>query len=200
MSISCVLFDLDGVIRTFDEGARRGIERRFGLDDGALTATAFDPDLIDQLVTGRISRLAWSTEVGRRLGAPEAARAWTADIGRPEPDVLGLLDELREGGYTASILTNGTDTIPAELAQLGIDQHVDAVFNSAEIGVAKPDPAAFRYVCRALGISPKSVFFTDDSPHKLSGAIEIGMQAVAFTGVASLRVSLAAAGVDVRCS
>lgn len=197
MPISCVLFDLDDVIRFFDQTARAAIERSHGLPDGSLMATAIDPDLIEPLVTGRLTRAEWSAEVGRRAGSPEAAAAWTADIGTPDPEALDLIDELRVAGYTVAILTNGTDTIDAELATLGIDRHVDAVFNSAVIGVAKPHPDAFRHVCRELGIAPESVFFTDDSASKLAGAIEIGMAAVVFTTVGSLRRALRDAGVRI---
>ena len=138
--IECTLFDLDGVIRHFDDDARARVEQRHGLADGALARAAMEPELLDRLVTGRLTRAAWSAEVGRRVGSAEAGAAFIADIGTPDPPALDLLDELRASGYTVAILTNGTDTIPAELEALGIDQHVDAVFNSAEIGVAKPSP------------------------------------------------------------
>lgn len=195
--IDCVLFDLDDVIRFFDQAARAAIERRHGLADGSIMATAIHPDLIEPLVTGRLTRAEWSAEVGRRVGSPEAAAQWTADIGTPDPEALELLDELRAAGYTVAILTNGTDTIDAELAVLGIDRRVDAVFNSAVIGVAKPHPDAFRHVCRELDVAPESVFFTDDSASKLIGALEIGMTAVVFTSVGSLRRALLAAGVRI---
>ncbi|MGI9616415.1 MAG: HAD family hydrolase [Acidimicrobiales bacterium] len=197
MPISCILFDLDDVIRFFDQAARAAIEGSYDLPDGSLMATAIDPDLIESLVTGRLTRAEWSAEVGRRVGSPEAAAEWTVDIGTPDPDALALLDELRAGGYTVAILTNGTDTIDAELATLGIDQHVDAVFNSAVIGVAKPHPDAFRHVCRELDVAPESVFFTDDSASKLGGALEIGMTAVVFTTVGSLRRALRDVGVRI---
>ncbi len=197
MSIVCVLFDLDGVIRHFDDDARQRIERRHGLADGELIATASTPDLLGRLVTGRLTRAAWSAEVGRRVGSPEAAAAWTVDIGTPDPAVLDLVDEIRAGDVLAAILTNGTDTIAAELAILGIDRHVDRVFNTAEIGVAKPDPSVFRHVCEALDVVPESVFFTDDSPRNVEGAAGVGMTAVHYTGVDPLRRDLREAGVDV---
>ena len=82
------------------------------------------------------------------------------------------------------------------MAELGIDQRVDAVFNSAEIGHAKPDPRAFAHVCSELDVEPSTVFFTDDSAHKLAGAIELGMTVRHFVGVGDLRAALVAAGVQ----
>lgn len=197
MPIGCVLFDLDGVIRHFDEAARHRIERRYGLAEDALLNGGANPDLIGRLVTGRLTRADWAAEVGRAVGSPQAASEWIRDIGHPDSAVIDVLDELRASGYIAAILTNGTDTIPAELAELGIDRHVDAVFNSSEIGVAKPDPAVFGHVCHELGVSPAAVFFVDDSQRNVTGAVEVGMKAVVFTGVDGLRVSLAEAGVNV---
>jgi putative hydrolase of the HAD superfamily len=66
---------------------------------------------------------------------------------------------------------------------LGIESRFDAIFNSAELGVAKPDRRAFEMVCSRLGVEPAEVLFTDDSERKLEGAIEIGMTARHFTGV-----------------
>lgn len=69
------------------------------------------------------------------------------------------------------------------------------MFNSADIGHAKPDVQAFRHVAAALDLPPEEVFFLDDSPGKLSGARALGMTTHHFTGVAALRAVLHAAGV-----
>lgn len=111
--------------------------------------------------------------------------------------MLTLSDELRAAGIRTAILTNGTDTIPAELHESGIDEHVDAVFNSAEIGIAKPDPKAFQHVLNALALTAEAVFFTDDSAPKLAGAEVLGIRTHHFTGVDGLRAALCATGVSV---
>jgi len=109
--------------------------------------------------------------------------------------VLALADELRARGRTVAVLTNGTDTIPAEVADQGIACRVDHVFNSAEIGHAKPDARAFTHVLEALDLTGPEVFFTDDSPPKLAGAVEVGMRAHAFVGLPQLRAALVEHGV-----
>lgn len=193
-TIRCVLFDLDGVIRHFDPARQAEIERRHGLEPGVLLATGMASPLIDRLVTGELTRAEWGAEIGRQVGAPEAARELIADQGNADQEVLAIIDELRARGLTVAILTNGTDEVPDELATLGIDRHIDALFNSAEMGIAKPDPAAFRHVCRALDLEPAEVFFTDDSTAKLAGAVEIGMLAETFTGADALRRQLGRLG------
>lgn len=195
MGISTVLFDLDGVIRHFDPDHLASVEADNGLAPGSLWAAAFEPELAERLTTGRCTRAAWTAEVGRRVGSPAAAEAWLGAKATTDTEMLGLIDELRAAGLTVAILTNGTDTIPSELAEAGIDVRVDAVFNSAEIGHAKPDRRAFEHVCAALGVAATEVFFTDDSPHKFDGALELGMTVHHFTGLADLRAALAGAGV-----
>lgn len=192
--ITTVLLDLDGVIRHFDPDHRAKIEAAAGLVPGTLWAAAFDDDLVQQLITGRITRATWTTAVGEAVGNAEVATEWLAEKGTLDPEMVELIDELRASGTTVAILTNGTDTIPDELNELGLTSHVDAIFNTAEIGFAKPDPRAFQHACMALDVDPAQVFFTDDSQRKLSGAVEIGMTAEHFVGVGALRTQLTERG------
>lgn len=196
--VSVVLLDLDGVVRHFDSSSLAEVEQRHGLASGALMAAAFAPDLIESVTTGRISHAMWTDAIGAAVGSRLAAVEWLADRGSIDVDVLDLVDELRAGGVTVAILTNGTDAVAAELAQAGVDRRVDAVFNSADIGFAKPDIRAFEHVCRELEVAPAEVFFTDDSEGKLTGARELGMHVEHFVGVAKLRASLQALGLPDR--
>lgn len=188
--IRAVVFDLDGVIRHFDPEYVADVERRHAVEQGAIAAAMFAEPGISDVTTGRISRAEWVAGVGVAVGSPEAAAAWGAQRPQVDAEVLALADELRARGLTVAVLTNGTDTIAAEVAEQGIACRVDHVFNSAEIGVAKPDARAFRHVLDALGLDGAEVFFTDDSPAKLAGAVEVGMHAHHFVGVADLRLVL----------
>lgn len=194
MEPTTVLLDLDGVIRHFDPHRVAAIETRHGLADGTLHGTAFESELLEQVVTGRIRRSDWIEEVGARVGHPLAASECFADHGIVDESMLAEVDSLRSQGVVVAVLTNGTDTIPAEMAALGIDSRFDAIFNSAELGVAKPDRLAFETVCSRLQVEPPEVLFTDDSASKLKGAIEIGMTAHLFEGVDAFRQHLSDAG------
>ena len=39
-----------------------------------------------------------------------------------------------------ALLSDATDRLPRDLQRLGPDGELDAVFNSSELGLAKPDP------------------------------------------------------------
>lgn len=193
--IRVVLFDLDGVIRHFDPENAGGIERRHRLPQGTIEGVAFERPLIDEVTTGRISRAEWVRRVGERIGSAPAAEDWARQPAALDESVLALADEIRRTGIRTAVLTNGTDTIPDEIAAHGIADRFDAIFNSAEIGYAKPDIRAFRHVLEALDVTAAEVFFTDDSPSKLAGAESLSMRTHVFTGADDLRDRLIAAGI-----
>lgn len=66
-----------------------------------------------------------------------------------------------------------------KLNALGIDEWFDAVVISGEIGVAKPDAAAFRLALDQLVVEPESVWHVgDDLKTDVAGARAAGITAV----------------------
>lgn len=193
--VDAVVFDLDGVVRVFDLDEAIALERAHGVEPGAVAAVAEEPALVSRVLTGQITKAEWIAEVGRRLGSTTLAKAWGALDARLDDALVAVIDEVRAAGLPAVILTNGTDETPADIAALGLGERVDAVFNSAEIGHAKPDPRVFAHVCAALGLPPDRVAFTDDSPAKLRGASEIGMVARPYDDAVATRAWLVELGV-----
>lgn len=190
-----VLFDLDGVVRHFDPRNVEDIEARHGIAAGAIERFAFSSPLIERVTTGRLSRRDWVTQIAEHLGNRDAAAEWGRQPFRADLAVLSLADELRALGLRTAILTNGTDTIPAEAAALGLDAHFDEIFNSASIGFAKPDQQAFQHVLDRMAVGASTVFFTDDSPAKLTGAADLGMTTHLYMGVSELKRALLESGI-----
>lgn len=193
--ITTVLFDLDGVIRHFHPDAVAEIERHHGIEPGAIESFAFASPLLQEVTTGRLRRAEWVGRIADHVGSTAAAEEWARQPYSVDAGVMDLADQLRTEGFATAILTNGTDTIPAEAEHMRLRDHFDAVFNSAEIGHAKPDARAFRAVLEALEAAPDEVFFTDDSPGKLVGAEELGITAHHYEGLAGLRQALREHGI-----
>lgn len=193
--ITVVLFDLDGVVRHFDESAVADIEAVHALAPGSIAAFAFSEPLLTEVVTGRMTRADWVMRIGDHVGNHAAARAWGATPSHIDDAVVQLATEIRSLGLTTAVLTNGTDAIPAELHALEFPPAFGTVFNSAEIGRAKPDAGAFHHVLGALGVGAAEVFFVDDSPRNLAAAADLGIVTHRFTGAPRLRAALLEAGV-----
>ena len=66
------------------------------------------------------------------------------------------------------------------------------VFVSWELGLRKPEAAAFRQVAACIGSEPKKLLFFDDSAENVDGARDIGMSAVKVRGFADIRVNVMA--------
>ncbi|WP_313814140.1 HAD family phosphatase [Glutamicibacter sp.] len=193
--IHAVVFDLDGVLRNIDSAQLSDLELRCTLPAGAISAAAFQPSLLIPVTTGQITRAQWIEQVGMALGNHDAAAQWGRIAAVPNRELLAMVDEIRSAGILTAILTNGTDRIAEELAEQGIGSHFDQVFNSAELGVIKPDPAIFAVVLKTLSLKAHEVFFTDDSANKLTGAAELGMRTHHYQGVEALRRALVEHGV-----
>ncbi|MBO3089175.1 HAD-IA family hydrolase [Cellulomonas dongxiuzhuiae] len=193
--IKVVLFDLDGVVRHFDERAVGKIEASHCLAAGSIAAFAFSEPHLTEVTTGRITRAEWVRRIGEHVQNHVAARAWGTTPSHIDDEVVPLATEIRALGLTTAVLTNGTDTVRAELRALDFPPGFGTVFNSAEIGYAKPDHAAFHHVLGALGLRAHEVFFIDDTPRNLTAAADLGIVTHRFTDVPRLRAALVEAGI-----
>ena len=68
------------------------------------------------------------------------------------------------------------------------------IFSSAEMGLRKPDRAAFEAVTGAIGLAPGSILFFDDLPSNVAGARAAGLQAIHVRGPQDVRSGLQAVG------
>lgn len=200
MTIRAVLFDMDGVIRHWDDvGARRG-EEAAGLPRGAIERVAYTIPEFALTQIGTVTARQWADAVARALveehgpGAEVAAEHYFAYAGRLDREMVGLVAAVRQR-TTVALLSNATDQLREHLAHHELVDAFDVVFCSAEIGVAKPDPAIFEHAAKVLGVEPAECFFTDDRPENVEGARNAGMHAEVFTSRADLVASLTALGV-----
>jgi putative hydrolase of the HAD superfamily len=175
-----LIIDLDGVLRSWAGQPTAVIEQRHGLPAGSLTAVAFAPDRLLPAVTGRTTDADWRAGVAEELtrrhgaGGRDAVREWSAPVGEVDADVLAVVRAQRRV-RTVALLSNATDRLRSDLRALSLDEEVDVVFSSAELGVAKPDPEVFTRVCGALGLAPEQCLFVDDSAEHVAAAAAVGL-------------------------
>jgi putative hydrolase of the HAD superfamily len=117
----------------------------------------------------------------------EHMEAWRSHRGTAVDETVERLEALRSDGHRTYVFTNGTDYVPTELVLLGLDRLFDGVLNSADFGVAKPDPQAYAAAHRAIEadlgrvVARGDVWFTDDRGDNVAAAREFGWDAELFT-------------------
>lgn len=83
--------------------------------------------------------------------------------------------------YTISLLTNNTAILSRLLKKkFKIYNDFDYIFNSAEIGLLKPDPNFFKYALKKLKARPKECLLIDNNPRNIKVAKKLGFSTILF--------------------
>lgn len=95
----------------------------------------------------------------------------------PQPDAREVLRELRARGVPCGILTNGWSPLQErKAARAGFE---GPVLVSADIGVQKPELAAFNALAEALAVPIEHIAYVGDTPESdVVGSMRAGMNAV----------------------
>jgi HAD superfamily hydrolase (TIGR01549 family) len=93
------------------------------------------------------------------------------------PGAREMLNQLRRREIPAAILTNGWS--PLQQYKAHRVDFMGPVLVSSDIGVQKPDAAAFEALARSLQTPLHEVAFVGDTPASdIAGALEVGMHAI----------------------
>jgi putative hydrolase of the HAD superfamily len=177
-----VIFDLDGVIRDWNDDEMADVESAFGLEPGTILGIGFGPELGPAATTGAMTYREWMDAIRERVvtshgnGVLGALDEWEANVGRVDTEMLQVLRSVRQH-CTAAVLSNGTTRLRRDLYALDLHDEFDVIFNTAELGVAKPDPKVFRMVLGELGATADRALFIDDLLENVEGARSVGLRA-----------------------
>jgi putative hydrolase of the HAD superfamily len=98
-----------------------------------------------------------------------------------DPGMRALVERLRAGKRVKlGLLSNASRGWTARFRARGVADLFDDVVVSADVGLAKPDPAIFRLAAERLGVAPPACLMIDDQPQHLSGASAAGMRTHLF--------------------
>jgi putative hydrolase of the HAD superfamily len=183
--IRAIIFDWGGVMQPLpSESYVREWEERLALAPGALPDALWGT-LWNQLEVGAITNDEYIQGVADRLGflSAEAADHFTDQfyaVVQIDPAVVTAVRALR-GRYKVALLTNawpGADEVIREKHGLDVHAEFDVYINSADVGLAKPDPAIFRLMLERLGVAPQEAVFLDDSLRNVEAARALGIRAI----------------------
>ena len=95
------------------------------------------------------------------------------------PEVPSTLRELRRRGHRLVAVSNWDVSLHERLDELGLTPLLDGAVASAELGAAKPDPAAFAHALRLAGAEPGRSWHAGDSVEAdVEGARSAGLTPV----------------------
>lgn len=195
-----VIFDLDGVIRQWDDPDLADIDKTFDLPAGTTARAAFDHDHFDQAMRGTLLADQWALRIGEAVAAdnPDAdvdpqsiSEAFSAVGWRIDEEVVDLVRRVRQR-VPVALLSNASSRLLHDLRLSGLGDAFDAVVGSAELGLCKPHPTAFRTAAERLGVPLERCLLVDDTAENVSAARALGARTTQFSTVEELTDQLTA--------
>ncbi|MEY2401096.1 MAG: putative hydrolase of the superfamily [Ilumatobacteraceae bacterium] len=206
---TAVLWDFGGVILSspFEAFRRYETERNLPIDHirsinttnphsnawALLERSEITPAQFDDLFARE------SQALGHRVPGADVLALLAGDI---RPEMVAMLDRVKEAGYRTACLTNNViggdgrdltgDARAIEIA--AIMDRFDVIVESSKIGVRKPEPRFYEIACELLDVQPEECVFLDDLGINLKPAAAMGMTTIKVTSasqaVADLTVAL----------
>ena len=104
---------------------------------------------------------------------------WHSEEERPYPDAEPTVSELKRRGFRLGVIANQPAGTEARLAAWGLLGYFDVVAASAELGLAKPDPAIFQWALSQAGCPAQaSMMVGDRLDNDVAPANRLGIHSV----------------------
>jgi putative hydrolase of the HAD superfamily len=130
---------------------------------------------MDLLTNAGASKGAAERTLDRLLTRHEETSLWTYT----KPWVVETLATLKSAGIRMSVISNARGRVRQQLDACGITPYLEAVFDSAIVGIEKPDPRLFLHALKELGLTPpEAVYIGDHRCVDVVGANRAGIGAV----------------------
>lgn len=187
------LFDFDKTLYAYDFRKRLpALSRLSGVSQYHLAKTWWAAGWEVRAELGELGRAEdyldrFAEVTGARLTLDEWCEA-RHEASTPNP---GVVDALRTAATlgAVSLFSNNPPPFPATLSHMAPDVAQilgPNVLVSCEIGIRKPDPAAYRAALQHYDTAASDAFFVDDSAANVAGAREVGITAFQYTGEADV--------------
>ena len=178
--IRAIAFDWGGVFTegTFDSQAVRNLAAKAGVDPQLVhqvyfpLMAEFEIGAFD--IGGFIDRFVERT--GSRTDEEQLASTFLGSVRERSfmYDVLAAIP----ADYRVGMLSNNVPALCDRVRDDSRMQRIEKFVFSNEIGVRKPDPAAFAALLAALGTEAGETVFIDDNQDNITAARQLGFQAI----------------------
>ena len=171
LTVKWIFFDLGSTL--IDETAadtRRIKEMISGTD---VTEEAYREKRLEMIRKGRNGDLS-AIEYFALTKTP-----WHSEDEIPFPDAVPTLTELRRRGYKLGVIANQNYGTEQRLKKWNLLQFFEVIAASAELGIAKPDPAIFEWALKKANCSPQNaVMVGDRMDNDMAPANRLGIHTV----------------------
>jgi putative hydrolase of the HAD superfamily len=190
-----VLFDFGGVFTASPFTAFEDAARELGAEPSRVLEIVFGPYDADtdhpwhrlergetSFAEARIGIMALGAQAGVEID-PLKILAGMGMGGGPREPLIARTRALRQEGYRTALVTNNAHEFrDAWRPVLPLAELFDAVVDSSEVGMRKPNPAIFQHALeRVGGVSPERSIFLDDFAGNVAAAERLGMAAILVT-------------------
>ena len=182
MAIRAVVLDIGGVLEVVDDDVFPApAERRLGLAPGSIAGglAGLPGDAVVGEVTEQQVRAEWQRALALDDRQVDALLDdfWRWYVGTLDRELFDWFAGQRPARLTAILSNSGPGARERERFH-GFEDVTDDIVYSHEVGLAKPDPAAYELVTRRLGVEAGEVLFLDDVEANVVAARALGWHAV----------------------
>jgi HAD superfamily hydrolase (TIGR01509 family) len=193
--VKAFIFDFGGVIvRTEDDRPRHQWDERLGLPVGSVERAVRHSDIWIQAQLGRIlPKMYWKGVAELLYMKGESVDELRRDFfsaDRLNYRVIDLIQDMRNLHYPIALLSNESLELEARLQDYGIKDLFDHVLISAQIGMMKPDPTAYRVALQTLRVLPQQAVLIDASLPSVRAAQTLGINTILFRADTDLRAEV----------
>jgi beta-phosphoglucomutase len=199
--ISCVLFDLDGVLVDATEWHYVALNR-------ALALFGFDITRYEHLsnyngLPTRRKLQMLSVEKGLPSALHDTLsrlkQVYTRDEiltkCRPVFEKEYTVSRLRQEGYRMAVCSNSIrESLQLMVQQSGLHEYFEVLISNEDVPRPKPDPEIYRAAMARLGVTPAETVIVEDSPHGVEAARRSGAhlcQVLGFSDVDYFKIRAA---------
>ena len=182
MAIRAVVLDIGGVLEVVDDDVFPApTERRLGLAPGSIAGglAGLPGDAVVGEVTEQQVRAEWQHALALDDRQVDALLDdfWRWYVGTLDRELFDWFAAQRPARLTAILSNSGPGARERERFH-GFEDVTDDIVYSHEVGLAKPDPAAYEIVTARLGVEAGEVLFLDDVEANVVAARALGWHAV----------------------
>ena len=175
------IFDM-GEVLILNVKKLQAIAKRFGFDYKPFRAFygIYDKDLME----GKMDSMEFLRIVEKEYNVKVDENLFITDF-HPIPNhfIMNVIDELRKNGHRCVL---GSNTFAPHISVVSNLEdkplsHLDHLYLSHEMGIAKPDVEFFKYILREESVKPENAVFVDDRIDNINAASSIGIKTLLYS-------------------